>query len=305
MSDSTPADKPVVGVIGLGIMGGAFARNVLKAGFTVVGHDVVGEHVETLTNAGGIDGKSPREVAEQSDIVITSLPSTASFHEVMSGSDGISSASKQGLIVVECSTLAVEDKQLAHDALEKVGTILLDCPVSGTGAQAQTGDLSFYISGDKAASDRCEPVLKSMANHTFYVGEFGNGSKMKFVANVLVAIHNVASAEAMVLGMKAGLEPETIFNVIKAGAGNSRIFELRAPMMVENNYDNATMKMDVWQKDMKVIGEFANSLNCEVPLFSESAKVYEAGLSDGMDKLDTASVCRVLENLSKLERTET
>lgn len=284
-------------------MGGAFAKNVLSAGFSVIGHDLVEEHVKTLISAGGIDGQSPRSVAEQSDIVITSLPSTASFHEVMTGSNGLTSASKQGLIVIECSTLAVEDKQLAHDALDQVGTILLDCPVSGTGAQAQTGDLSFYISGDKAASDRCEAVLGAIGNHIFYVGEFGNGSKMKFVANVLVAIHNVASAEAMVLGMKAGLDPDNIFNVIKAGAGNSRIFELRGPMMVENNYDSATMKMDVWQKDMKVIGEFAKALDCQVPLFSESAKIYDAGLSDGMDKLDTASVCRVLESLSNVSRT--
>ena len=303
MSDKPPSDKPVVGVIGLGIMGGAFAKNVLKAGFTVVGHDLVSQQVETLTNAGGYDGHSPREVAEKSDFVITSLPGTASFHEVMTGENGISSAAKSGLVVIECSTLAIEDKQLAHDALQEAGTILLDCPVSGTGAQAQTGDLSFYVSGNQSASEQCRSVLAAMAKHTFYVGEFGNGSKMKFVANVLVAIHNVASAEAMVLGMKAGLEPETLFNVIKAGAGNSRIFELRAPMMVKNNYDNATMKIDVWQKDMKVIGEFASSLGCRIPLFTESARVYDAAMAQGMEKLDTASVCHVLEKLASLERT--
>ncbi len=303
MSDKPPSDKPVVGVIGLGIMGGAFAKNVLKAGFTVVGHDLVAQHVESLIKAGGYDGHSPREVAEKSDIVITSLPATASFHEVMTGENGISSAAKSGLLVIECSTLAIEDKQLAHDALQEAGTILLDCPVSGTGAQAQTGDLSFYVSGNQSASEQCRSVLAAMAKHTFYVGEFGNGSKMKFVANVLVAIHNVASAEAMVLGMKAGLEPETLYNVIKAGAGNSRIFELRAPMMVKNNYDNATMKMDVWQKDMKVIGEFASSLGCRIPLFTESARVYDAAMAQGMDKLDTASVCQVLEKLASLERT--
>lgn len=301
MSDTT--DKPVIGVVGLGIMGGAFARNVLKTGFTVVGHDLLEENVNALTRAGGVDGKTPRMVAEQSDIVITSLPSTASFHEVMTGSNGIKSTDKSGLIVIECSTLAVEDKQQAHDALDQAGITLLDCPVSGTGAQAQTGDLSFYVSGNKSASEQCQPVLDAMANHIFYVGEFGNGSKMKFVANVLVAIHNVASAEAMVLGMKAGLDPDSIFSVIKAGAGNSRIFELRAPMMVENNYDDATMKMDVWQKDMKVIGEFARALDCQIPLFTESAKVYNAGMADGMDKLDTASVCRVLETLSGINRS--
>lgn len=283
-------------------MGGAFARNILAHGFTVTGYDVVAENINTLVSIGGIAGKSPKELAKNTDVVITSLPSTASFHEVMTGANGIKAASNSNLIVIECSTLTVEDKQTAHDALKTVGTVLLDCPISGTGAQAQTRDLSVYVSGDKAAGEKCQPVLDAIANHTFYAGEFSNGSKMKFVANVLVAIHNVASAEAMVLGMKAGLDPAAIYNVIKAGAGNSRIFELRAPMMVENNYDAATMKMDVWQKDMKVIGDFAKRLECQVPLFDASATVYEQGLSQGMDKLDTASVCRVLEQLSGIER---
>jgi len=159
-----------------------------------------------------------------------------------------------------------------------------------------------YVSGDKEASERCQQVLDAMANHSFYVGEFGNGSKMKFVANVLVAIHNVASAEAMTLGIKAGLTPDSIFNVIKAGAGNSRIFELRAPMMVENDYNNATMKMDVWQKDLEVIGEFAKDLDSPVPLFSESTKVYSKGMEMGFEKLDTASVCQVLEKMAGISR---
>ena len=296
------SDKLKVGVIGLGIMGGAFARNILAEGFTVAGHDVVEENLNNLVKNGGTAGKSARDVAEQSDVIITSLPSATSFHEVMSGRNGISAAKRSNLIVIECSTLAIDDKQKAYDALQTAEMILLDCPISGTGSQAHTRDLSVYVSGDKAACEKCQPILDAMANHTFYVGEFSNGSKMKFVANVLVAIHNVASAEAMVLGMKAGLEPEDIFNVIKAGAGNSRIFELRAPMMVENNYDNATMKMDVWQKDMKVIGEFAKSLQCQVPLFNKSAEIYTEGMTQGMDKLDTASVCRILERLSGLER---
>ena len=296
------SDKLNVGVIGLGIMGSAFAGNILAEGFTVAGHDVVEANLNRLVKNGGTAGKSAKDVADKSDVIITSLPSAASFHEVMSGPDGISSSKNSNLIVIECSTLAIEDKQKAYDALHSSGVVLLDCPISGTGSQAQTRDLSVYVSGDPVACEKCQPILDAMANHTFYVGEFSNGSKMKFVANVLVAIHNVASAEAMVLGMKAGLEASDIFNVIKAGAGNSRIFELRAPMMVKNEYDDATMKMDVWQKDMKVIGEFAKSLQCQMPMFEGSAEIYSEAMSQGMDKLDTASVCRVLERLSGLER---
>ena len=292
-----------VGIVGLGIMGGSFAKNLRDANFEVCGFDILDDNIQNLVSLGGIAGSSPRDVATQSDVVITSLPSIAAFHEVMSGKDGLKDAKKDGLIIIECSTLPIDEKQAAHDTLAEIGSILMDCPISGTGAQAINKDLSVYVSGEEAILEKCQNVLNGFANFTFYVGEFGNGSKMKFVANHLVHIHNVASAEAMVLGMKAGLEPETIFNVIKAGAGNSRIFELRGPMMVENNYDDATMKMDIWQKDMKTIGEFAAQLQCPTPLFTAGTDIYRSGLAKGMDKLDTASVCRVLEQMAGLERS--
>jgi len=291
-----------VGIVGLGIMGGSFAKNLRTAKFDVWGYDIIDSNIQRLVKIGGKAAISPKELAMQSDVVITSLPSITAFHDVMTGNDSLKEAEKNDLIVIECSTLPISDKKEAHDALAKNGTILLDCPISGTGAQAINKDLSVYVSGDERASEMCQDVLKGFANHIFYVGEFGNGSKMKFVANHLVHIHNIASAEAMVLGMKAGLEAETIFNVVKEGAGNSRIFELRAPMMVDDNYSEATMKMDVWQKDMKIIGEFASELKCPTPLFTAGTDVYRSGLAKGMDKLDTASVCRVLEQMAGLER---
>jgi L-threonate 2-dehydrogenase len=291
-----------VGIVGLGIMGGSFAKNLRNAEFEVYGFDILDTNIRELVSLGGKEGLSPMNVANQSDVVITSLPSIESFHQVMTGKEGLKEAKKDGLIIIECSTLPIEEKQAAHDALEEVGSILMDCPISGTGAQAINKDLSIYVSGEKDALDKCETILNGFANSIFYVGEFGNGSKMKFVANHLVHIHNVASGEAMVLGMKAGLDPKTIFDVIKAGAGNSRIFELRGPMMVEDNYDEATMKMDIWQKDMKTIGEFAAQLKCPTPLFTAGTDIYRSGLAKGMDKLDTASVCRVLEQMAGLER---
>ena len=291
-----------VGIVGLGIMGGSFAKNLRNDNFDVCGYDIIDENIDRLVSMGGSTAESPKDVADKSDVIITSLPSIDAFQSVMTGTDSIKDANKDGLIVIECSTLPIKEKQSAHDVLTDTGTILLDCPISGTGAQAVNKDLSIYVSGDQKASEKCHDIFNGFANLNFYVGEFGNGSKMKFVANHLVHIHNVASAEAMVLGMKAGLEPETIFNVIKAGAGNSRIFELRAPMMVEDNYDEATMKMDVWQKDMKVIGEFAAELRCPVPLFTAGTDIYRSGLAKEMDKLDTASVCRVLEEMAGMKR---
>ena len=144
------------------------------------------------------------------------------------------------------------------------------------------------------------PVFQGFARSTYYLGEFGNGSKMKYVANLLVAIHNVSTAEAFVLGMKAGLDPETIYKVIGDGAGTSRMFEVRGPLMVKGEYEPATMKVDIWQKDMKIIGEFATKLGVPTPLFAASALLYTAAMAQGRGKQDTASVCAILEEWARL-----
>ncbi|UCH75779.1 MAG: NAD(P)-dependent oxidoreductase [Rhodospirillales bacterium] len=291
-----------VGVIGLGIMGGAMSANLVEAGFRVAGYDIDGAACERLAAKGGEVVDSPGAVAKLADIVITSLPSPAALDAVVNDADGLVAPGRTGLTVIETSTFTIEDKQRAHDALADAGIVLLDCPLSGTGAQAITKDLLVYASGDRAAFERCVPVLEGFARGHHYVGEFGAGSKMKYVANLLVAIHNVASAEAMVLGMKAGLDPQVIYDVIAGGAGGSRIFELRGPMMVADDYEPATMRMEIWQKDMKVIGEFASALKSPTPLFATSAEIYKIGMAQGRAKQDTASVCGVLEDLGRHRR---
>ena len=182
------------------------------------------------------------------------------------------------------------------------GHTMLDCPVSGTGSQAATGDLVIYASGDTKAIARLKPMFAGYSRKTYDVGTFGNGSKMKYVANLLVAINNVATAEAMVLGMKAGLDPQVIFEMIQNGAGNSRVFELRAPMMVKNDYaSDVTMKCSIWQKDMDVIGGYAKKLRVSTPLFSATRPVYHAAIKAGHGEEDTAAVCAVLEAKAKLD----
>jgi 3-hydroxyisobutyrate dehydrogenase-like beta-hydroxyacid dehydrogenase len=214
----------------------------------------------------------------------------------------IASAKISPRILVEASTFTIEDKQKAERTLRAAGHTLLDCPVSGTGSQAATGDLVIYASGDSRAIARVKPAFAAFSRKTYDVGAFGDGSRMKYVANLLVAINNVASAEAMVLGMKAGLKPETIFEMISSGAGNSRVFELRAPMMVKDDYRNVTMKCDVWQKDMDVIGAFAKKMRVPTPLFSATLPVYEAALKQGHADDDTAAVCAVLERKAGVRR---
>jgi 3-hydroxyisobutyrate dehydrogenase-like beta-hydroxyacid dehydrogenase len=205
-------------------------------------------------------------------------------------------------VLVEMSTFAISDKESAARVLSKAGHVMLDTPVSGTGSQAANRDLVFYASGDSRAIRRLTPMFGAFGRHVYDVGQFGNGSKIKYVANLLVAIHNVASAEAMVLGMKAGLPPQLIFDLIKNGAGNSRIFELRAPMMVKGNYKNPTMKISVWDKDMQVIGGYARKIRVPTPMFDATKAIYRKAEKSGFGAQDTAAVCAVLEKMAKVKR---
>ena len=287
--------QQTVGMIGLGIMGSAMSYNLIRAGARVVGFDVAAGARKAHKRAGGVPVKSPRDVARRAHIVITSLPSARALDEVAAE---LAKSAKRGTVVVETSTLPIEVKTAARDVLAKRGVTLLDCPLSGTGAQARAKDLLIYVSGERAAYNKIAPVLPGFTSAAYYVGPFGDGSRMKFVANLLVAIHNVAAAEAMVLGMKAGLDPAMILKVVTGGAGGSRMFQVRGPMMVKGDYSEATMKNEVWQKDMTIIGDFARDLDCPTPLFAASAPIYNAAMAMGLGKEDTAAVCKVLEEMA-------
>ncbi len=204
---SAAKTKKTVGVIGLGIMGGAFARNLIKSGWRVIGFDISAAKCKELARAGVEIAPSARAVAAACPVVITSLPKPEAL---IATAKEIAATDLPPRIIAECSTFTIEDKEKAEQALRKAGHTMLDCPVSGTGSQARTGDLVIYASGDSKAIGRIKPMFASFSRKTYDVGAFGDGSRMKYVANLLVAINNVASAEAMVMGMKAGLDPKVI-----------------------------------------------------------------------------------------------
>ncbi len=291
----------IVGVIGLGIMGGAIAKNLAAAGWQVIGFDIAKDKCDEAKAAGVEIAASAAGVATKATNIVISLPKPEAL---MATVEAIADAKLSRRVIAELSTFSLDDKTQAEEVLRAAGHTLLDCPLSGTGAQARTRDLVVYASGDAQAINALMPVFADFSRAAHDLGAFGNGMKMKFVANLLVAIHNVASAEAMVLGMKAGLDPAQIFKLIQTGAGNSRVFELRAPMMVEQRYDgdNLTMRNSTWQKDMKVIGEYAASVGCPTPLFSATEPIYRAAISTGYADQDTGAVCAVLEAMAGVKR---
>jgi putative dehydrogenase len=290
--------KGTVGIVGLGIMGGAFAKNLAAAGWHVVGYDIDAVKRRQAARNGVEIAKDATALAAAVPTIITSLPSPQALAATVAAITPV----KKRKVVIEASTFTLEDKVAAERALRKAGHILLDCPVSGTGAQARAKDIVIYASGESASIARHRRLFADFSRGLYDLGEFGNGSRMKYVANLLVAIHNVASAEAMVLGMKAGLHPEQILRLVSSGVGNSRIFELRAPMIAQNRYDPATMKLSVWQKDMALIAAFAKSIGSPTPLFDATTPLYNRAMADGRGAQDTAAVCTVLERMAGLRR---
>lgn len=283
-----------VGMIGLGIMGSAMSANLVRAGYRVLGYDVLARCSREHRKAGGTVARNCRDVGINSSIIVTSLPSPEALLQTAAELAGTPRAE----VVVETSTLPISVKEEARSRMAANGVILLDCPLSGTGAQARAKDLIVYGSGDHKAYLRVAPVLEGFARAHHYVGPFGSGSKMKFVANLLVAIHNVAAAEALVLAKKSGLDPGQALQLVADGAGGSRMLQVRGPMMVKGDYSEATMKVKIWQKDMTIIGDFARTLNCPTPLFAASAPIYTAAMAMGRQGEDTAAVHAVLEQMA-------
>ena len=292
-----------VGVIGVGIMGLAYARNLLAAGFTVGGFDVDPDRLDALADAGGKPAQSPRQVAERTEVILLALASVDALHEACLGPDGIVGGVRKGTIVVEMGTLPLSAKETCRAALEAAGAEVLDCPVSGTGAQAVQRDLVLYASGEEAVVDKARPVFDGFARETRYVGSFGAGIKLKYIANLLVTIHNLAAAEALLLAEKAGLDLPLVYDAIRSGAGTSRMFELRGPLMVEGRYEPATMKLDVYMKDISLILDFARELDCPTPLMAASLPYYVAALAQGRARQDTAALFAVLKTMASKGET--
>jgi L-threonate 2-dehydrogenase len=282
----------IVGIVGLGIMGGAIARNLVDRGWRVIGYDIDAARRAELALANVAIAGNAGEVVRDTPIIMTSLPSPAAVDQV--GRE-IANSGQPRRVVIELSTLSLADKLRFEATLTGAGHIALDCPLSGTGAQAKNRDLVVYASGDSEAIVQCTGLFSDFAKQSADLGKFGNGSRMKFIANHLVAINNVATAEAMILAQRAGLDPEMVVDMVGPGAGGSRMFQMRAPMMVEGVYEPATMKVSIWKKDMAIIAEFADDVGCETPLFTLTQPVYSAAMAMGLGDQDTASVFEVLK----------
>ena len=282
-----------MGVVGLGIMGGAMAEAFLDAGYRVCGYDPVTAAARRLKRAGGRPFASATEVALHADVIVTSLASAPALRDAVKN---LTRAPRRKRVVIEMSTLPLADKQQARIRLARAGIVALDCPVSGTAPQLRQRAWTIFASGPSSACKKVKSVLAVLAGNVPHVGAYGNGTRMKFVANHLVAILNVASAEALLLGKRMGLDVRRVLDTFApspvVGTG---VMRLRGGLMAKRRYRPPTMKVAVWQKDMRIIGEMARATGAATPLFDACAPIYTAALRQGFGDADTASVYEVLD----------
>lgn len=291
-----------IGYIGLGVLGSAMVPNLIESGFEVIGYDVRSEATAELAKLGMQIAASPKEAAERADVIVTCLPSVEVLLDVYGGEDGIDKADKKDQIVIETSTFPVDEKEKAKALMDAAGKRMLDCPVSGNRILAIKKQLTAFCSGEEAAYTEVEDVIQGFASRTFYVGEFGSGMKMKFCANILNLVHNSVAAEVMVLGMKSGLDPEMIHNVISGSGSSSSMFEVRGAMMANNNYDHEGMNFSVPIKDSRFISDHAHKMQVPTPIYHVALQSYYAAIAQGHFDEDAAAVCAAMERAANFER---
>jgi len=287
-----------IGLVGLGIIGTAFTRNLIEDGFSVVGYDIDPDRVEILKTAGGLAAASAADAADRSDLVITAVASPGALPAIAGGRQGLTESGRDGLVVVDVSTLPLDEKEQTRVLLADHGITLVDCTISGTGREAEARELVFMAGGPPDAVAAARSVLSKLGRAFFDLGAFGNGTKMKFIANLLVGIHTVSTAEALLLAERSGFDLDQTLEVIGSGVGNSRMWEIRGPMIVGRTYRQAAAKVSMWVKDTHLIAAFARDLEVPTPLLDQACELYEAAESAGMAEWDAAAVYEVLEGMS-------
>jgi len=284
-----------IGSIGLGAMGGSYAKFLIEDNYTVYGVDPDTQNAEIFTSLGGVLLNNISDLIDKSDVIILSLPTVPIFKEVINEIE-VNGKSNESKILIDMNTISLVDKIETKNKLEKLNINMVDAPVSGTGAQAKVKDIVVMSSGDKTIVDECEDIFRSFSKQNIYVGDFGNGIKFKILANLLVTVHNTVTAEALLLGQKAGLEEKMIYEVLNAGAATSVMLDKRMPLMINKNYEPATASMRIFLKDIDVITDYLKSNNLSSPTFEAAANLYNQSKENIPITYDTAAIYEQLKN---------
>jgi 3-hydroxyisobutyrate dehydrogenase len=286
-----------VGFIGLGNMGQPMALNLAKHGFPLVVHDIDPAKVEPMRARGATVADSPERVAAGADRTISMVETTTQAEAVIAGERGIIRSAGRGHIVISMSTIDPLAARRLGDVLAARGVAMLDAPVSGGTERAKTGELSVIAGGDPATFEACRDLFKAMGTKIFHVGGLGQGLAMKLVNNLLVQVNMVAVAEALVMGVKAGLDPKTIYEVVRVSTGTSSAFERGAARMLARDFSPGGT-VDISFKDQELETAFAKQLGAPLLLANVSQQVYQMARAAGLGKQDGSAIIQVLERLA-------
>jgi len=292
--------KDKIGFIGLGAMGSRMAMNLINDGFEVTVYDIRTEATKLLLSKGAKTAKNPREASENSDIVILSLPSPSKVIDVVMGKNGVLEGLKEGGIIIDTSTIDPHSTKKIATTIKEKGIGMIDAPVSGGTLGAENGTLSIMVGGEEKILNTCMDVLKVIGKNIYHVGEIGSGQVFKLINNMLVGINLIAVSEALVLAQKAGVNLNTLYEVIKTSSGNSWAFEIKAPSMLKKEFQPG-FKIWLQHKDLGLAMDMASSYGVPTPLLAYSYEIFKSAKALGLEDLDHSAIIRFAEKISEIE----
>ena len=284
-----------VGFIGLGRMGMPMSKRLLKAGFFLTVHNRSRGKVEELAQQGAHQASSPAEVTRSSDIVLTCLPDVSTVETVFLGENGIVPAARPGQILVDHSTVSPSTSRQLAQAADGKGSSFLDAPISGGEERATDGTLSLMVGGDQDTFERARPVFEAFGENIRHVGSTGSGSVVKLINQLLCGVHSLAAAEALLLGAKAGANPQTMLEILATSWGTSFMLSRNGPAMLERDFANARAPLRLYLKDLALIHQFAKEIGSPTPMVDRTLEIFQEAFSKGMGELDVSCLVLPLE----------
>ncbi len=286
-----------IGFIGLGIMGSPMAKNLVNAGHELVVYDHNKEAVADLVSWGAVQGESGKDVALQSEVVITMVPNSPHVRAAVLGENGVSEGAKPGTVLIDMSSIDPTESKVIGAELEKLGIDMLDAPVSGGEPKAIDGTLSVMVGGKKELFDKFYDMLMLMAGSVVYVGELGSGNVAKLANQIVVAVNIAAVSEALTFAKKAGTDPELVYQAIRGGLAGSTVMDAKAPMMLGRNF-NPGFRIELHIKDLNNALNAAHAISSPVPLTGQLMEIMQGLKADGFEKEDHSSIVKYYEKIA-------
>jgi 2-hydroxy-3-oxopropionate reductase len=289
-----------IGFIGLGIMGKPMAMNLIKAGYSLTVYDIRGDAVKEVVAAGAKEGRCSRDVAAQSEVVITMLPNSPDVKKAVLGKNGVLEGAKAGMILIDMSSIAPMVSKEVETEVRKKGVEMLDAPVSGGEPKAKDGTLSIMVGGKKEVFEQVEGILKVMGASAVLVGDIGSGNVTKLANQIIVALNIAAMSEAMVLATKAGVDPEKVYQAIRGGLAGSNVLNAKVPLVLDGNFKPG-FRIELHIKDLANALDTAHEIGVPVPLTSGVMEIMQALKVDGKGGNDHGGIIQFYEKLAKAE----